>query len=64
MQNFHCGFPEAKQMNMKVNWLQAAECFIRCLLELHLSQSKPILMEKRYWMSLTSKKLDIQLSTR
>lgn len=44
MQDFHCGFTEPKQMNMKVNWLQAAEC----LLELHLSQRKPILMEKRY----------------
>lgn len=38
MQDFHHGFTEARQMNMEVNWLQAAERFITSLLELHFSQ--------------------------
>lgn len=37
MQDFHHGFTEARQMNMEVNWLQAAERFITSLLELRFS---------------------------
>jgi len=40
MHDFHCTFKEARQMNVQVNRLQTAECFITCLLELHLSQKE------------------------